>query len=376
MILTPLSDNYSSPPWKIAEFFLTLGLGLLITMWWRAPDSIPQWMDIRWFHGLSMLVPYLVVRLKWLQHKADSKSAAELKADQKAVVNALNTMPPVHAMETFVDAYTQVLADKRIVSDSGAPETEEQIKEHIKALKSCVTGCLEAYANLYVQFEYKRRSGECHVHWLPHSYIEEVNAYPDFQARVLSKIQFVDNPDNPLLDIDGVLHVDPAFTVVVDNKPGNASKVDSGVEEMYLPMNSDRSNDTGNGRCFPVAPMALKNEDMVWIPNAEKHITHEYLRSWDINMQVLNDLYDYFRTKQPVGSVIANPLVYGDTKLGVVVIFTQNSDSKDGRAVVDSYLTLCRPLFEMQKDIVCDIVELESELKSRQSDSPRPEEVS
>jgi hypothetical protein len=60
----------------------------------------------------------------------------------------------------------------------------------------------------------------------------------------------------------------------------------------------------------------------------------------------------------------------------VVVIFTQNSDSKDGRAVVDSYLTLCRPLFEMQKDIVCDIVELESELKSRQSDSPRPEEVS
>jgi len=126
----------------------------------------------------------------------------------------------------------------------------------------------------------------------------------------------VDNPDNPLLDIDGVLHVDPAFTVVVDNKPGNASKVDSGVEEMYLPMNSDRSNDTGNGRCFPVAPMALKNEDMVWIPNAEKHITHEYLRSWDVNMQVLNGLYDYFRTKQPVGSVIANPLVYGDTKLG------------------------------------------------------------
>lgn len=355
--------DYTSPPLKIVELVLTLFLGVVITYWWRLPPEIP----ISLYLSVLIITLLLVSGINYFQHVIGSEKQDTLNGliksvsrNQDDLTKLLATMPPPHAMETFILSYSETLDLKRNLG-SYIPEDAEGLEQRLKYLKTGVLMCLHGLARLYVQYEHKPRSTTCYAHWLEYRGMADLDADDGLKQAVRDKIQFVENKDDPLYGLAGVLHVNPEMTVQVGRTQAEP-KADENVTEMYLPFPEVRKSDAASTktRFLPVAPLAF-HLGQVDYNNVSQQITKDSLRNeWNISSEVMDEVLEFFGTRGSVGSVVGYKLslnIEGDTEhLGVLVVFSKSEDSKDGKAAIDAYLNLCRPLIELKKEFISDMV--------------------
>ncbi|RUT76992.1 hypothetical protein EHM94_18370 [Marinobacter sp. NP-6] len=357
--------DYSSPFWKLVELLSTLGLGVWITLWWRLPTEFPQEL---YFSVLSVIL-IIVGGLNYFQHKLSTKTQVYLNSlvksvskNQNDLTDLLNNMPPVQAMHTFTNSYVSTVEYWRAINIEGLPTTESGFSKRIKDLSDGVLMCLDGLARLYIQYEHKPLSTACYAHWLQFWSMADLDADSDLKKLASEKLRFVDNPEDPFYDLEGVLHINPSMTVVANQKIMDHPEHDDSAVECFLPVPRKRDCDKklNQTRFLPVAPLAF-DEGTVIYSNVDTQITSETLKNRNVNQQVLTDALKYFHDEQKIGSIVGYRLLYTaqareSLPLGVIAIFTRNTHSKDGDAVVESYLTVCRPLLEMQADFVCDII--------------------
>lgn len=360
--------DYTSGFWKVVDLVAALLLGILVTSWWRKPPDMPT--EIFLWAGGPIL--FLMVGVNYMQVKLSAKSRKEFNGLVKSVsqnqhdlTRLLNTMPPAYAMDVFTESYMDALRLRRSIP-SDPPDTIFELKRHLSDLTKGVHICLDALARLYVQYEHKPLATACFAHWLQFWSMDDFKDDPEMMQRVLDHLDFVDNPDDPLYGLAGVLHVDPEMTAEVNQERKAEPQNDSNAKELFLPVPAHRPSDDGTSRkrFLPVGPLAF-DEGAINYSNVKEQITESTMRQWNVSPEVVDKVLQYFHEEQAIGSIIGYRLVYKDLTsekpedgfpLGVLVIFTKTADSKDGDGVISSYFTLCRPLLELQKDLIFDLI--------------------
>lgn len=368
---TPWGD-YSKPPAKIIEALLALGVGLAITFGWRGGvEAYPIA-----FPAGSFFLLVIFALIKYMQHESESKAQnklnsliGEVNVRQKELTNLLNTMPPAQAMTNFKNSYLRAKIFYRSTILRERPDNIPDLEKREESLREGIRMCMNALARLYVQYEHKPLTDACFAHWVRFYSIEDLESAPELLSRAQKRNPYTDFPDDPLRDLEGVLHVDPDMAIKVSRDGDDAATRDENVEEIFLPFPTNKGGFEGTreSRCIPIAPRAFEIGVLSY-PDVRTSITRQSAKDWSVNQQVVTKVIDYFHNQQNIGSALGYRLSYqiSDTQrmpLGVVIIFTRNSHSKDGDAVTRAYLDICSPFLEMQTDFAFDMVMVQDKLR-------------
>lgn len=309
--------------------------------------------------------------------------AKELNQSQQDLSQLLKTMPPPHALSSFTESFNFVLQLWR--SRAPEPKTVAEAKATLQQYEEWVRICLNAIARLFLQYEHKPITSKCSAHFAQYFPMEDLNADPDLLRRALEGLRFVDYPKKPMNGLDGVLCINPAFSAFSEPKNQTSRNPDPQLkEEFFLPIPEDDGDVGGRSRFLPIAPQALKH-GLVSIPDVAEGITKEAAENWNVTTNVMEDVLAYFRGGEHgrMGSVVGYRLIWDDSdpeapdpaevgiKLGVLTLFTETRNSKDG-AVLTSFFDLVRPIVEMTKTFVVGTMEIRAKLRTNEYEPDSP----
>lgn len=306
----------------------------------------------------------------------------ELSERQQDLVKLLKTMPPSQSLDSLTESYETVLSVWRTFLKDPSIAAEDP-KRVLGQCEQAIRICLNAIARLYLKYEYKPLDCRCTAHFAEFIPLEDIEASPALKSRVLACIRFVDYPDDPLHNLIGVLWVRPELSGFAE--PGNEDSWDRDFNlkrDLCLPLPKGPFFDRrGRTRSLPIAPQAFEL-GMVAIPDiGEEGIEPDKL---NVSPTVLDDVKEYLSGDEDgrLGSVIGYRLLwagtsveaakdgddgYGDIRLGVLTLFTDAPNSKDG-STIDAFFKILRPLIELKKEFIVAMMGLREQVQGSETD--------
>lgn len=290
-------------------------------------------------------------------------SQQEIQKQQEGLISLLRTMPPAGALATFIDSYRLTrYTFRQLCADNQTPDTDR-----LNELETEIRVVLKTLSSFFARYQHKPIATTCSANLALFIPIADIQGYPEVKKRVLETLRYVEDKDDPLHALDGVLYVNPDLSSHSEVNAQLPDSRDPGCRPISLPI---PSNDTTNGRYskfIPVAPRAFK-WGYYFVADVKTLCDEETVKTWNVRRDVANELVEYFgsRTEDRIGTILSERLVLDfesekkedHIHIGVLNIHTAGPAGID-EAMVLTYIDQARPMFELLKDMLRERTKLQ-----------------
>lgn len=302
-------------------------------------------------YALLCICLVLMIGLREYYLKEMAKESEE-RYDQKfeELVDILEHYPPISAFRAFSTAYKTEVRTYRLQNGVKSATNREDTEKRIRY-------CLEALLQLFREYKYRDDTAIYSANIMTFISRRTYEAKPELKIKISKEIRFIDDRNNPLKDLSGVLWLEKSLSATT--KPGEELQIDKELNEIILPVADGTKEPKGpRSRFIPVAPLAMK-ENIMYVDDTQRLTKKEKTDEWEVLPTLKDELVDYFsnESSKRIGSILSIRLDYPvsakeDTPMGVLNIHSNLPNTRLDRGHVESFISISRPMLERIKELI------------------------